>query len=386
MVVGGKLQGVEATYLAHKAGWDVILVDKDPYAPAIGLCDEYHQLDLGIEDPKLSEIFQKADLIVPAIEDQVILNCIQKLADREGYPLAFDSSAYAISSSKRKSDELFTQHGIPIPAYWPHCGLPVMLKPSDLSGSLGVNKMHDPEQLKSFLKRLETDSGDWIVQEYLEGPSYSLEVLGFNGIPLTLQVTDLEMDEGYDCKRVIAPTILDSAQEKRFREISSKIAGLINLNGIMDVEIIDHNGSLKVLEIDARLPSQTPTVVYKSTGINMLTALNDVYVRHRMPVLTDWSGQKPRAVIYEHILVKEDQVETLGEHIMAGVGHLSYIEGFFGADEALTNYQPGVSSWVATLIITNATRKEAWEKRCDVIGNIIKHCHLSLYVDSVPND
>jgi len=36
-VVGGKLQGIEATYLAHKAGWDVLLIDTNPAVPASGL-------------------------------------------------------------------------------------------------------------------------------------------------------------------------------------------------------------------------------------------------------------------------------------------------------------------------------------------------------------
>ena len=33
-VVGGKLQGVEATYLARKAGWEVVVIDQDPNPPA----------------------------------------------------------------------------------------------------------------------------------------------------------------------------------------------------------------------------------------------------------------------------------------------------------------------------------------------------------------
>ena len=57
------------------------------------------------------------------------------------------------------------------------------------------------------------------------------------------------------------------------RDISVKIAELIELKGIMDVEVIDDEGILKVLEIDARIPSQTPTVVYHSTGVNLLEEL-----------------------------------------------------------------------------------------------------------------
>jgi len=45
-VVGGKLQGVEATYLAHKAGWEVRVVDKNDQVPASGLCDSFVQADV----------------------------------------------------------------------------------------------------------------------------------------------------------------------------------------------------------------------------------------------------------------------------------------------------------------------------------------------------
>jgi len=34
LVFGGRLQGIEAIYLCKKAGYENILVDKDPQAPA----------------------------------------------------------------------------------------------------------------------------------------------------------------------------------------------------------------------------------------------------------------------------------------------------------------------------------------------------------------
>ena len=40
-----------------------------------------------------------------------------------------------------------------------------------------------------------------------------------------------------------------------------RIAEGLGLNGLMDVEVMVRDGQPKVLEIDARLPSQTPTAV-----------------------------------------------------------------------------------------------------------------------------
>ena len=47
-------------------------------------------------------------------------------------------------------------------------------------------------------------------------------------------------------------------------------------------------------------------------------------------------------------------LEVLGEHVMGGARPLRLVPGFFGADEALTDYAPGRAEWAATLIVTDA--------------------------------
>jgi len=183
------------------------------------------------------------------------------------------------------------------------------------------------------------------------------------------------MDAGYDCKRVLAPTRLSPDQVDRFEEISLDIAEAIGLKGLMDVEVILHNGQLKVLEIDARLPSQTPTSVYWSTGINMLELLAHVFsVSSESSVAKQKKRKKNnvpgRGVVYEHIRVSKGTVEVCGEHIMVEAGPLHLQADFFGADEALTNYVPGRDCWEATLIIAAAGRSQAKEKRDRVIETI----------------
>ena len=52
-------------------------------------------------------------------------------------------------------------------------------------------------------------------------------------------------------------------------------------------------------------------------------------------------------------------LDVLGEHVMGGAGPLRLVPGFFGADEALTDYAPGSAGWAATLIVTGAGVREA---------------------------
>jgi pyrrolysine biosynthesis protein PylC len=45
-VIGGNLQGVEAAYLAKKAGWQVWVIDRKAVVPAAGLCDQFNQVNI----------------------------------------------------------------------------------------------------------------------------------------------------------------------------------------------------------------------------------------------------------------------------------------------------------------------------------------------------
>ncbi|MCP5105174.1 MAG: hypothetical protein GY950_17425 [bacterium] len=86
-------------------------------------------------------------------------------------------------------------------------------------------------------------------------------------------------------------------------------------------------------------------------------------------------------VVYEHIKVTSSSMEVCGEHIMADAGPLRLRTDFYGADEAITNYEPGRSDWVATLIITGVHRQDAWERRNHVILNLKTHFKTETYND-----
>jgi 3-methylornithine--L-lysine ligase len=172
------------------------------------------------------------------------------------------------------------------------------------------------------------------------------------------------------------------AQRKQFADIAVQIARSINLNGIMDVEVILNNNQLYVLEIDARLPSQTPTAVYHSSGINLLELTGLSFAGGALPEQIEIKEE--RFAIFEHLLVTGDRVEVTGEHIVSTAGPLRHCEGFFGADEALTNYSQGKENWMATLIITGETRCEAYQKRSGVIEQICRESGAISCDDPVP--
>ena len=379
-VVGAKLQGVEAVYLARKAGWEVRLVDKESGMPAAGLCDSFVQTDV-TDASHLDQALGAVDLIIPALEDDRALDSLLRWSRQSGVPLVHDPQAYAVSSSKLKSAALFKKIGLPIPLAWPRCDFPVLAKPGIGSGSKGVRIFHDLESLQDWFAS-DFPPRDWVLEEFLDGSQHSLEVIGRPGNYRLLQVTDLYVDQDFDCKRVIAPSALPPHLIAEFEKLSLTIAEALNLHGIMDVEAIYADAEFKVLEIDARLPSQTPTAVYWSTGQNMVQLLKNMYIS---PIGESAPAVKmQRGVIYEHIYVWGDKLETRGEGIMAGSGPLELQLDFFGADEALTNFASGQQPWMATLIFCDADQQQTRAKRDRCIAEIVKRFGIKKVVDDNP--
>ena len=358
-IIGGKLQGTEAVYLASKAGIRSLLIDKKKNTPASGLCDEFALFDVRKKEKALIELLKTADFVLPALENEEAHQALIEIAAEHHFKLAFDQDAYGITSSKLKSDELIRKNGVPAPGYYPDCKSPYIIKPSGESGSIGVRKAISAEEVEVFLSCWE-GRGNWVVQEFLDGPSYSVEVIGVPGNYRAYQITKIHMDEVYDCKMVTSPCPVTQEQKDQFERIGCRLAELVKLHGIMDVEVIDDKGLFKVLEIDARIPSQTPTVVYHASGVNLLKELADLTV---YGIFADPQKELGRCCSYEHYTVTPSGVFPHGEHIMGEAGPLTLRKGFCGADEVLSDYDGSWNEWRGTFINWADTESELEEKR-----------------------
>lgn len=356
-IVGGRLQGVEALYLAKKAGYETLLIDRDAEPIAMGLADHFLQFEFGKDSPFPSKSHE-IGVILPAVEDDDVLEVLRVWADADSIPLIFDAEAYSVTRSKRRSDVLFHKLGLMRPKNWPDCQPPVIMKPDGASGSRGVKMLMSEEEVQHCLAS-KGSRDDLVIQEYLPGPSCSIEIVGQPGRYFPLQITDLSMAEDYDCCGVRAPSSVDEEQAGKIRNMSVSIAEALQLRGIMDLEVILHDGEPKILEVDARLPSQTPIAVYWSTGVNMVEALVELKTDSRYSMKI----HEERHVFLEHLEVCDRQIYFVGEHIMTQHGKLKVMRNFFGADEAVTSYSAEKTRWAATMIFTADTAEELMEIR-----------------------
>ena len=259
-LVGGKLQGFEAAYLAKKTGMQVFLIDKNPQALIRNYVDEFHCFDVIQTPEKLLELTKRADFLLPVNENLECIEFLNSIKEKFSCPVLFDFEAYRISRDKKKSKKYFASIKVPTPKDNP-LNPPYFVKPPCESSSLGARIIYDKNELKKL-------SPEMLIEEYVEGEVISLEIIGDGTHFQVIKETLVHIDETYDCHMVTPLSLYPE-----FRNIAYALAANLSLRGIMDVEAINSPSGLKVLEIDARFPSQTPTVVYHTSGINMIDLL-----------------------------------------------------------------------------------------------------------------
>jgi len=388
-VIGGKLQGTEACYLGLKADFETVLIDRRAGRPAAGLAAETHVLDVTVEQAAAREVLVSCDAVLPACEDDAALDWLARVVPDLGMPLLFDRAAYAVTSSKSASNDLIRELGVPAPLPWPACGLPAVVKPSAASGSEGVRVARSERELDEARAALGRAGHEVVVEEFVAGPSVSIEVVAFEGRAVPCLATGLEFDAGFDCKRVTAPVAGDALYQDvgegtlaSLADSGRRLAEALRLCGIMDVEVMIGDTEAKVIEIDARLPSQTPTAVLHAYDVNLLEMLTTAFAQGAVP---EPERRPARGVVYEHVRAREGTLQVVGEHVMGAARPLRHVEGFFGADEAMTDFVDGERDWVATLIVRGGDVAEARRRAQEVEQRIAEACGLRLLSEVNPH-
>ncbi len=379
-VVGGALQGMEAVFLAHEAGYETVVIDRKAEAPALSICDEPHVLDPLKDVSAALEIFSSCDAVLPACEELDLLELLDDVLSDSHIPFLFDLDAYDISCSKRDSNDIMESVGVPLPGRWPECGFPVIVKPSSQSGSIGVSVAFSQEDVDKGLEIVKKLNDKPVIQEFVHGKSVSIEVIGSGDSARSYVTTEVVLDSNYDCKMVRCfPDILDESDDAQFREIGENVAVAIGLRALMDVEAILTPKGLRVLEIDARIPSQTPAAIYIATGVNLLEEL--VTTALGAPAGRTSSGGSG---IYWHLHFKNGVLRTTGEKEFGKVRAPKMGSGLFGSDRFISDYAPGAGEWHGTFMVSGTTPEEAEARRLSVLEKVEKECGVTEYVDGTP--
>jgi pyrrolysine biosynthesis protein PylC len=379
-IVGGALQGMEAVLLSKAAGYETVVLDRKKGAPAMSLCDEPVNIDPTKDPEGALEVFRGCDAVIPACEEMDLLKVLDSMKSKMDAPLLFDLASYNISNSKNRSNEVMKSVGVPLPQPWPQCGFPAIVKPSSQSGSIGVTVAMNDEDMRKGLDIVKSLNDEPVIQEFVHGKSVSVEVIGNGKTAKGYITTEVCLDSNYDCKMVRCnPNIMTKDDCDLFAKIGKDVAEAIGLSALMDVEAILTPKGLRVLEIDARIPSQTPAAIEAATGVNLLEELATT-------ALGKPADRKPRegSSVYRHVFLRNGELRSSGEKEFGHVVSPRFAPGLFGSDNCITDYEPGKAEWHATLISKGRTEKEADEKADACIERILNECSIERFLDGTP--
>ena len=155
---------------------------------------------------------------------------------------------------------------------------PVIVKPTDRSGSRGIYKLESSEGLQEAVEKAREESFEKsvLIEEYAEGKEYSVEYISYKGIhyflALTLKHTTgapYFIETGH-----VEPAPIEDEILERVKEVITHALNTLEIkNGASHSEIkIDAEGNIKIIEIGARMGGDCigSDLVYYSTGYDFV--------------------------------------------------------------------------------------------------------------------
>lgn len=283
LVLGASSSQAPFINTAKRLGCYVGVVDYNKKAPAIRCADVFFECSI-LDESGISDIVNvfKPDGITCGASDVGVLTAA-KVCERFNLPSMNVETALRVKD-KGIMIKAFEENGVSHPEFQIledenqiiSIEYPMIVKPVDNSASRGINMVRDSAELEHALMDSfsHSISHKIIVEEYLEGPEVSVELLVQNGEPYVLQVTD-KITTGAPHFIEIGhsqPSELASSDVAAIRDLAIKAARAVGIqDGCCHAEIKLTPQGPKMIEIAGRMGADfiTTVLVPVSTGINM---------------------------------------------------------------------------------------------------------------------
>ena len=199
-----------------------------------------------------------------------------------------------IATNKYMMRQAFKKNGDPIPKFIEVCenedfdiskfSFPLIVKPTDRSGSRGITKVTDVTQLASAIKSACSESFEHksMIEEFVEGKEYSVECISFHGKHTLLTITEKIttgaphfIETGHNEPAPISSEMTDKIRNIVYHALNS----LKIKEGASHSEIkIDDSNNIKIIEIGSRMGGDCigSDLVRISTGYDFTKMVIDV--------------------------------------------------------------------------------------------------------------
>lgn len=292
-IVGASVLQLPAIKHAKELGYYVGVADYDPHAVGIPFADEYYNVST-IDEEGVCQAAKDfgADGIITLATDMPMRSVAYTCEKLGLVGISYDTAIKA--TDKGEMIRVFEETGVEHPWYYVVSSpmdvmdiihkvtYPCIAKPTDNSGSRGIMLAHNPEELLTAVAYSAKNGrgGNVIIEEYMEGPEVSVEVIAYRGIPYVLQITD-KMTTGAPHFVEIGhtqPSRLSEEIQQRIRDLACRaVVSLGITDGPAHVEMIVTKDGPKMVELGARMGGGciTTHLVPLSTGIDMIKATID---------------------------------------------------------------------------------------------------------------
>lgn len=302
MIVGASVLQLPAILKAKEMGLEVAVVDFNPEAIGIPYADKYYNASTMDEDAVLAaaEDYQPNGIMTLATD--MPMRGVAKASDKlHLHSINYETAVNA--TDKYDMIKAFKAYGVPSPWYYDVDTLeelkalegkvtfPCVIKPTDNAGSHGVAKVYSFEELLANYEYSHACSrhGKVIVEEYLDGPEVSVEVMAVKGKVNILQITDkittgaphfVEMGH-------TQPSRLPEDTKRQIREVAEAACKSLGLDkGPAHVEMKVTGRGPVMIELGARMGGDNITthLVPLSTGIDMVKATINVALGEELDI------------------------------------------------------------------------------------------------------
>ena len=291
LIIGASVLQLPAIIKAKELGHYVAVADFNSKAVGIPYADQYFNASTIDEEAILGVAKKfKPDGIMTLATDMPMRSIAKATAELGLSGISYKTAIK--STDKGKMIEAFKANNVSSPWYYilnsvneledKVINYPCIIKPTDNAGSRGVILVNSSDKLyDSFLySQSQSRSGSVILEEYMQGPEVSVEVMVVKGEAHVLAITDkLTTGAPYFVEMGHSqPSNLDFGIQEEIIKLTKKAVEAVGINcGPAHVEMIITSQGPKMVELGARMGGDciTTHLVPLSTGIDMIKATID---------------------------------------------------------------------------------------------------------------
>ena len=173
-----------------------------------------------------------------------------------------------VSTNKFEMRKALNERGIPCPKF--QCfsnpdftrndfSFPVIVKPTDRSGSRGVTKVEDPANVNQAIEHAIRNSieGQAIVEEFMEGKEVSVEMISYQGVHYPLTITDKHTTgepHFVEIGQHQPSNLEDKLKNNIYKHVIEALNALSLKNGASHAEVfITNNYEVWIIEVPGRM-------------------------------------------------------------------------------------------------------------------------------------